>query len=74
MIGGETMGTLESTLFPDGIPATITMSDLGRLIGVSPAQAGKILDVRPDMEVRIPGTKTRRVNSDLYFEIVSKNK
>ena len=62
----------EEVLFPNGVPASMTMADFGRLIGVSPTQAGKILDSRPDMAIHLPGTKTRRVRSELYYEIAGK--
>lgn len=64
--------TAETQLFPDGIPATLSYADFGRLLGVSATQAAKVAKERPEMLVSLPGMASQRVRSDLYFEIMGR--
>lgn len=68
------MRTVEDTVFPDGIPETMTFADFGRLLGISRAYAGTLAKSRPDMLVTYPGTKHPRVRRELYLEFVGKQK
>lgn len=68
------MKTAEESIFPDGIPETMTFSDFGRLLGISRAYAGRLAKKRPDMVVTYPGTKHPRVRRELYYEFIGKKK
>lgn len=68
------MISAEEKLFPYGVPATLSYADFGRLLGVSSTKAAAIAKERPEMLVALPGMTSKRVKSELYFEIVGAEK
>lgn len=58
--------------FPNGIPAFMSATQFGRIVGMSPPQVLKVMKERPDMVVRLPAMKDKRIRSDLYFELIGK--
>lgn len=66
------MKTVEEKMFPDGIPAFLSVMSFARLLGISRTKAIQIVDARPDMTVVLPSMKDRRIKSDLYFELIGK--
>lgn len=68
------MVTVEEKLFPYGVPATLSYADFGRLLGVSSTKAAAIAKERPEMLIGLPGMTSKRVKSELYFEIIGTEK
>ncbi|MCI8469344.1 MAG: hypothetical protein HFJ75_07675 [Eggerthellaceae bacterium] len=68
------MTTAEDRVFPDGLPEAMSFAAFSKLLGVSRPQGAKIARSRPDMLIWYPTEKTPRVRTDLYLEIVGKQK
>lgn len=66
------MITAEEKLFPNGIPAFLSISDFSKLIGISNTQGAKIAHTRPEMLVTLPSMEHCRIKSELYFELKQK--
>lgn len=64
------MEKISERMFPNGIPALITVLDLSELLGVSRPQAQKLVDAHPEMTVVLDGSKVPRVKSQLYFDVI----
>ena len=66
------MHKLEESMFPDGLPAYLTVAAFSRLMGVSVYSGHKMVRKYPDMLVTLPGEKNRRVKSELYVELTGR--
>ena len=66
------MQTAEERLFPDGIPAYLSLGSFAKLLGVSRTKAAQIAESKPEMVEVLPTMRDRRIRSELYFEITGK--